>query len=90
VNLSSFDLQLRKHILSLRVIEDEDISVDIVQKYKYFDAFFVMKTPNNNYYLIDNQLYSDSYSPASLKLNDYNIYQRKQKIIQIENISEKK
>lgn len=88
VNLSSFDQQLRTYILSLQIIEDVDNSIDVIQKYKYVDSFYVLKTPDE-FYFIDNQLYSDSTSPVSLKLSDYKIYQRKQKLSQIQKNEER-
>ena len=60
---------------SLRVIEVDNIAKDYI-KYKSFDYFLLLKN-NRDFYLLDTTK-DGSYKP--LKINDFNIYLRKEKL----------
>lgn len=84
LNLSFFDNDVIEEVLALDVIEDVDYSIDTLQKYRYFAGFFLLKV-SMDYYLINNS-YIDVYYPEykPLKLNDYRVHQRKDKLKKIE------
>jgi len=84
LNLSFFDKDIVNSVLSLDVIEDEDYSIDTLRKYRYFAGFFVLKI-GMDYYLINNS-YIDVYYPEfnPIKLSDYKVFQRKDKLKKIE------
>ncbi len=89
LNLSYFDRDVVESVLSLDIIEDVDLSVDTLNKYRYFDNFFILKVENEYYFV--NTAYIDIYysNSSPLKINDYNIFQRKDKLKVIEmNIDE--
>ena len=85
LNLSFYDKDVVNSVLALRIIEDVDFSTKTLEKYRYFDHFFILKI-NDDYYFI-NTNYIDVYyiTLSPLKINDYNIYQRKDKLKQIQN-----
>jgi len=85
LNLSFFDKDTINSVLSLDIIEDEDYSIGTLRKYRYFAGFFVLKV-SMDYYLINNS-YIDVYYPEfnPIKLNDYKVFQRKDKLKKIEN-----
>jgi len=84
LNLSFFDKDVIEDVLSLDVIEDVDYSINTLRKYRYFARFFLLKV-SMDYYLINNS-YIDVYYPEykPLKLNDYRVHQRKDKLKKIE------
>jgi len=84
LNLSFFDKDVIEDVLSLDVIEDVDYSINTLRKYRYFAGFFLLKI-GMDYYLINNSfidVYYPEYKP--LKLNDYRVHQRKDKLKKIE------
>ena len=90
LNLSFFDTDVIECVLSLNVIEDVDYSIDTLRKYRYFSEFFVLKV-SMDYYIINNS-YIDVYYPefTPLKISDYRVHQRKDKLKKIEDNIETK
>ena len=89
LNLSFFDKDIINCVLSLDVIEDDDFSIETLMKYRYYSNYYILKV-NMNYYFISNS-YINVYYPEfdPLKINDYTVFQRKDKLKQIqENIDE--
>lgn len=86
LNLSFFDKDIIDSVLSLDTIEDTDYSVDTLRKYRYYAGFFILKV-GMDYYLI-NSSYIDVYYPEfkPLKISDYKVFQRKDKLKKIENV----
>ncbi len=84
LNLSFFDKDVIEQVLSLNVIEDVDYSIDTLRKYRYFSDFFLLKV-SMDYYFINNSYIDVYYSEFKpLKLNDYRVHQRKDKLKKIE------
>ena len=83
LNLSFFKREMIDDVLSLKIIEDHDVSLETLNKYKYFDHYFILKVGNNFYFV--NSSYIDTYynDVKPLKLNDYHVYQRKDKLKKI-------
>jgi hypothetical protein len=85
LNLSFFNSDIIESILSLIIIEDDNFLIETLEKYRYFDNFFVLKIDMDYYFV--NTAYIDVYYTNSLpplKLNDYNIFQRKDKLKKIQ------
>jgi len=85
LNLSTFDKDVIDCVLSLKIIEEADLSTETLSKYRYFDSFLILKIDACYHFV--NTSYIDIYysNKSPLKINDYNIFQRKDKLKKIEN-----
>ena len=84
LNLSFFNKEVIESVLSLDIIEDENYSIDVLRKYRYFSKFFILKIGIDYHFI--NSSYIDVYYPEfkPLKLGDYRVFQRKDKLKNIE------
>ena len=90
VNLSTFNKDIIECVLSLRIIETDDFNDKTLEKYKYFDRYFILKV-ENNYYFVNTDAINISYINHISKIADYHVYQRKDKLNEIKkNINNKK
>lgn len=86
ISLSTFDKETIMCVLDLRIIEDDNCEERTLEKYKYFDKYFILKV-EKNYYFIDTSFAGVDHL---LKIDDYYVHQRKDKLTQIQNKIEQK
>ena len=84
LNLSFFSSEIIECVLSLKIIEVDNFLPETLEKYRYFDNFFILKIEQHYFFI--NTSYIDVYYPTlnPLKINDYNVHQRKDKLKKIE------
>lgn len=90
LNLSFFKRDVIDNVLSLKIIEGKDTSLDTLNKYRYFDNYYILKV-DKDFFLINSSyvdIYYNEFKP--LKINDYHIYQRKDKLKEILNKTKNK
>jgi DUF4097 and DUF4098 domain-containing protein YvlB len=89
-NLSFLTSEIIERVLSLRVIEADDFEIETLEKYRYFDNFFILKIKQNHYLI--NTTFIDVYYKLTdpILLNDYKVFQRKDKLKKIQKNIEQK
>lgn len=87
LNLSSFNSDIINSILALNIIEVDDISLETLKNFRYFNKYFILLF-NKEYYFINSSYIEAYYTEMNpLKILDYKILQRKDKIEKIEKFS---
>ena len=84
LNLAFYDKDVIECVLSLDIIQDKDCEVDTLKEYIYFANYFILNVGDDFYFITTSHIntYYDNMKP--LKISDYKVHQRKDKLKQIE------
>lgn len=87
LNLSSFNRDIINSVLSLNIIEVDDISLETLKNFRYFNKYFILLF-KKEYYFINSSYIEAYYTEINpLKILDYKVLQRKDKLEKIEKFS---